>query len=180
MKLNIHLVYCIAIIMVVLSLSGCVGNDGIKGTMSGVNAAEIVSVEDAYGFEFLGQRELTGEEVSRQYVEVSGLVEGAEGLYQADGVDFYIHAMEFASDSEAEDFVGQYMATFKPLQSGERFTEESFNEHSATRISTSTTRNGKQVARYHYIWSNEHFVIVVGGNTADPADIMDLAEATGY
>ncbi|WP_407355371.1 hypothetical protein [Methanolobus sp. WCC5] len=166
--------------MVVLSLSGCVGNGEIKGTMSGVNAADLVSLEDASGFEFLGQRMLSAEDVSRQYVEVSGLVDGAEGFYQADGVDFYIHAMEFGSSSEAEDFVGQYKATFKPLSSGERFVEESFNGHGATRITTSTTFNGNPVARYHYIWSNEHFVIVVGGNSADPAYISSLAEATGY
>jgi hypothetical protein len=182
MKLNKQLlVSCsLAMIMIVLSLSGCIGNDEATGSMSEVNAVDIVSVEDASGFEFLGQRAMTGEEVGRQYVEISDLVDGAEGFYQADGVDFYIHAMEFGNSSAAEGFVEQYMDTFKPLSSGDRFIEETINEHAATRITTFTMSNGNQVARYKYIWNNEHFVIVVGGNSADPAVVGVLAEATGY
>jgi hypothetical protein len=181
MKLNKNLLVCstFVILMLTLSLSGCIGDGGRD--MSEVDAADIVVVEDASGFEYLGSRAMTVSDVSRQYVEVSDVAGAAEGLYQdANAVDYYIHAIELESSSAAESFVEQYKATFRPLSSGERFAEETFNDHGATRITTYTTSDGTQAARYKYIWSNENFVIVVGGNSVDPAAIRNLAEATGY
>ncbi|MDK2834815.1 MAG: hypothetical protein PWP63_1902 [Methanolobus sp.] len=182
MKLNRKLLVCstLAIMMLTLALSGCIGGNGGRD-MSGVDAADVVVVEDASGFEYLGSRAMTADEVSRQYVTVSDLTGAAEGLYQnASAVDYYIHAIELESSSAAENFVEQYKATFRPLSSGERFTEDSFNGHAATRINTYTTADGTQAARYKYIWSNENFVIVVGGNSANHESVRALAEATGY
>jgi len=182
MKLNRNLLVCsiFTIMMITLSLSGCIGgNDG--GEMSDVDAAGIVAVEDAPGFEYLGSRAMTASEISRQYVEMPDVEGAAEGLYQdTNAVDYYIHAVELEDSSAAEGFVEQYKATFTPLSTGERFAEESFNEHGATRITTYVTSGGTEAARYKYIWNNESFVIVVGGNSADPAAILNLAEATGY
>ena len=181
MKLNRNLlVYStLAIMILTLSLSGCIDSNG--GDMSGVDAADIVIVEDASGFEYLGSRAMTASDVSRQYVEVSDISDAAEGLYQdANAIDYYIHAIELERSSAAENFVEGYKATFRPLSSGERFAEETFNDHGATRITTYTTSDGTQAARYKYIWSNENFVIAVGGNSVDPAAIRNLAEATGY
>jgi hypothetical protein len=181
MKLNKNLLVCstFVVLMLTLSLSGCIGDGGRD--MSEVDAADIVVVEDASGFEYLGSRSMTVSDVSRQYVEVSGVTDAAEGLYQdANAVDYYIHAIELESSSAAKSFVEQYKVTFRPLSSGERFAEETFNDHGATRITTYTTADGTQTARYKYIWSNENFVIVVGGNSVDPAAIRNLAEATGY
>jgi hypothetical protein len=181
MELNRNLLVCsiFTIMMITLSLSGCIGGNG--GEMSDVDAADIVVVEEAPGFEYLGSRAMTVSEVSRQYVEMPDVADAAEGLYQdTNAVDYYIHAIELENSSAAEGFVEQYKTTFTPLSTGERFAEESFNEHGATRITTYVTSGGTKVARYKYIWSNENFVIVVGGNSANPAAILNLAEATGY
>ncbi|TGC06785.1 hypothetical protein CUN85_12560 [Methanolobus halotolerans] len=165
--------------MLTLSLSGCIDGDG-GNDMSEASATEIVVVEDASGYEYLGSRSMDVSDVSRQYVDVSD-ADAAEGLYQdANAVDYYIHAIELENSSEAEDFVERYKATFRPLNSGERFTEESFNDHEATRINTYTTSGATQTARYRYVWTSENFVMVVGGNSQDPEDIRTLAEATGY
>jgi hypothetical protein len=182
MKLNRNLLVCsiFTIMILTLALSGCIGGND-DGSMSEVKAIDIVVVEDATGFEYLGSRAMTASEVSREYVNVSDTTDAAEGLYQdTNAVDYYIHAIELESSSAAEDFIEQYKATFKPLSSGERFAEETLNDHEATRINTYTTSGGTQVARYKYIWSNESFVIVVGGNSADYESIRALAEATGY
>lgn len=169
----------LALMMIALSLSGCIdaSNDGSESEVNSTGAV----VENATGFEYLGSREMTASEVSREYVNVSNSTNAVEGFYQdANAVDYYVHVIELENNSAAEDFVEQYKATFKPLSSGGRFAEETINGHEATRITTYTISNGVQVARYKYIWTNESSVIVVGGNTAGSSSVRALAEATGY
>ena len=67
-----------------------------------------------------------------------------------------------------------------PLSRGSRFAEESFNGHSAVKITEYIRSGGKTVPRYSYIWSNENYVIIVSGNTTDSTLVRQLAEATGY
>jgi len=180
MKLNRKVLVCstLALMMLILALSGCI-NDSTDG--NGLDTTDIAVVENASGFEYLGSREMTSSEVSNEYVNVSGNVDAVEGFYQdRNSVDYYVHAIKLDSDSAAEDFVEQYKATFRPLSSGGRFSEETINEHEATRITTYVTSGGTQVARYKYIWTNESSVIVVGGNAASSSPVRALAEATGY
>lgn len=173
-----------ALIMMMLFVSGCTDEqvpDGGQEDISDMSAEELAVVEDLpEGYEYLGAPSLTVEEVQREYVNTSGIVAAAEGLYRSGSVDLYIEVIEMESPEMAEGFISEYRSGFKELASGTRFAEETFNDHSALRIKTYSTVGGEQVPRYTYIWSNDSFVFVVGGATEDYSMLLSLAESTGY
>lgn len=181
------LVATFVLLVLGLSLSGCVGNDDKGNTVNVVKdiskatSNDIAIVKTASGFEFLGHRELPVNDINSHLVEVSDIAGATEAFYQTkEGVDLNIQVIDMKDSSKAVDFVQRYRATFSPLSSGERFVEENINGHAATRILTSVTSSGSQVERYKYVWTNDRFVILVSGNSADPAKVRSLAEATGY
>ncbi|MDD4749515.1 MAG: hypothetical protein PHD26_06245, partial [Methanosarcinaceae archaeon] len=111
---------------------------------------------------------------------VSGILNGSKSLYKySNKTDFYVDVLECESGEAADALILAYKSSFKPLRVGDRFVEESFNGHFATKITTYITNGGEQVPRYTYIWKNENFVFVVRGNTENTALTMKLAEATG-
>ncbi|MDW7733682.1 MAG: hypothetical protein SCH66_14795 [Methanolobus sp.] len=184
-----------ALIIMMLFVSGCTDeqdpdsgqevnnttNTGVNADISGMSAEDLAVISDLpEGYEYIGSPSLTVEKVQKEYVNMSGIVAAAEGLYKAGDVDLYVDVIEMESPELAEEFVSEYMSGFKQLSSGTRFAEDSFNGHSVTVIKTYSTVGAKQVPRYTYIWSNENFVFVVGGATDDTSMPRTLAEATGY
>lgn len=133
-------------------------------------------------YEFLGVRDLSVEAVEKEYVSVTGMIGASEGLYMyMDSTDVYIDVIEMEDMTSAEGFIDEYRSGFKSLSVGEgRFTDVTFNDHSAVRILNYVTDDTSNVKRYTYIWNNGNFVFVVGGATDDYAVLSELAEATGY
>ncbi|WP_406655687.1 hypothetical protein V7O62_07830 [Methanolobus sp. ZRKC2] len=183
------------LIVLVLCVSGCTDeqtpesgqenanttNDGNSSDITEMSSEDLAVIADLpEGYEYLGSPSLTAEDVQEDYVNSSGVVAAAEGLYKVDSVDLYVDVIEFESPELAEEFVSDYISSFDELPSGTRFEEDSFNGHSVTRIKTYATVGGEDVARYTYVWSNENFVFVVGGATDDYSIVRTLAEATGY
>ncbi len=188
------LVLVSALIIMMLFVSGCtdeqnpdsgqennVTDVGENADITEMSAEDLATVDDLpESYEYLGAPTLTVEEVQREYVNSSGITDASEGFYKADSVDLYIDVIELESPEIAEEFVSEYRSGFRELASGTRFTEESFNDHSAVRIKTYSTVGGEDVPRYTYIWSNDRFVFVVGGATEDYTMLSTIAEATGY
>lgn len=184
-----------ALIIMMLFVSGCTDeqgpdggqevnnttNTGVDADISGMSAENLVAISDLPdGYEYIGSPSMTVEDVRNEYVNMSGIVAAAEGLYKSGDVDLYVDVIEMESPELAEEFVSEYMSGFKELPSGTRFAEDSFNGHSVTVIKTYSTIGAEQVPRYTYIWSNENFVFVVGGATSDTSLPRALAESTGY
>lgn len=180
-----------------IAFSGCVDNTpAVNGTDSDNPETKAISDEDAAGvstietlpagFEYVGTLPLSIDEIKSDYKaeNVSGILGGSEGLYKytnaSETTDLYIDAIEFEDAEDANSFISTYRASFKPLQSGSRFVEESFNGHSAVRITEYIRTGGADVPRYSYVWSNENYVLVVSGSTTDDTLVKQLAEATGY
>lgn len=191
MKKIIALISSLAVLMI--AFSGCVGEDkpAVNGTepnssgtstLSGQSAADMSQLKNPpAGFNFTGSFPLNETDVKSSYnVENSGLVAGSEGAYNSNKTDFYVDVLEFKDSEAAKNFIEKYKLTFTPLKEGSRFVEETFNGHSAVRITDYITSGGKSTPRYTYIWNNEKYVIAVFGNTADSAQVRQLAEATGY
>ena len=65
---------------------------------------------------------------------VSGIVGGSEGLYKHNESDFYVDVIELKDNEAANNLITAYKSSFPPLTEGSRFAEESFNGHSAVRI----------------------------------------------
>ncbi|MDY9926555.1 hypothetical protein [Methanosarcina sp.] len=193
MKKSIALISVFAVLMI--AFSGCVDNNppAVNGTDSDNPEPNAISDEDAAGistletlpagFEYIDTIQLSPDEVKSTYnaENVSGVLNVSEGIYKdSNETNYYIDVIELEDEEVANDFISAYKASFKPLSSGSRFTDESFNGHSAVKILNYITVGGKSVSRYTYIWSNENYVIVVFGNTAEEAPIRQLAEATRY
>jgi hypothetical protein len=193
MKKSIALISVFAVLMI--AFSGCVDNKtpSVNGTNSDNPKANIPSGEGAAGisklktlpagFAYFGNFSLSTSEIKSSYKaeNVSGILAGSEGLYKgSNNSDFYIDVIQFENTASANDFISAYKSSFAPLKEGSRFVEESFNGHSAVRITDYVTEAGKFVPRYSYIWNNEKYVLVVTGNTADNSTVRQLAEATGY
>ena len=146
---------------------------------SGVSTLETLPAE----FEYVITLPLTTEQIGIDYKaeNVSGILDGSEGVYTASNeTDYYIDAIKLENKEAADNFITAYKSSFPPLQNVSRFTDESFNGHSAVKITDYTTFGGKTVPRYTYIWSNENYVIVVFGNTDEESPVKQLAMATGY
>jgi hypothetical protein len=193
MKKSIALISVFAVLMI--AFSGCVDNNtpAANGTDSDNPETNAISDEDAAGvstletlpagFEYVDTISLSTDEIKSNYEaeNVSGILTGSEGIYRdSNKTDYYIDVIELEDEEAANNFVTAYKSSFTPLSSGSRFTDESFNGHSAVKVLDYITSGGKSVSRYTYIWSNENYVIAVFGNTAEEAPIRQLAEATGY
>jgi hypothetical protein len=193
MKKSIALISVFAVLMI--AFSGCVDNNtpAVNGTDSDNPETNAISDEDAAGvstletlpagFEYVDTISLSTDEIKSNYEaeNVSGILTGSEGIYRdSNKTDYYIDVIELEDEEAANNFVTAYKSSFTPLSSGSRFTDESFNGHSAVKVLDYITSGGKSISRYTYIWSNENYVIVVFGNTAEEAPIRQLAEATGY
>ncbi|AKB13031.1 MAG: hypothetical protein ACHQXK_02660 [Methanosarcina thermophila] len=182
-------------VALMIAFSGCVGDNnsaddnrtGQDNPGTGVSpdgtAADISEIENLpAGFEYIGSLPLNETDIKNDYnaENVSGIIGGSEGMYKYNGSDFYLDVIELEDAEAANNLISAYKSSFPPLQNGSRFVEESFNGHSAVRITDYITSGGKSVPRYSYIWSNENYVLVVFGNTADSTQVRQLAEATGY
>lgn len=193
MKKSIALISVFAVLMI--AFSGCVDNNppAVNGTDSDNPEPNAISDEDTAGistletlpagFEYIDTIQLSPDEVKSTYKaeNVSGVLNVSEGIYKdSNETNYYIDVIELEDEEVANNFISAYKASFKPLNSGSRFTDESFNGHSAVKILNYITVGGKSVSRYTYIWNNENYVIVVFGNTAEEAPIRQLAEATRY
>lgn len=192
MKKSIALISVFAVLMI--AFSGCVDNNpAVNGTDSDNPGTNSISDEDAAGvstlenlpagFEYIDTIPLSTDEIKSTYEaeNVTGILAGSEGIYRdSNQTDYYIDAIELQDEEAANNLINAYKSSFPPLSSGSRFTDVSFNGHSAVEILDYITVGGKSVSRYSYIWSNENYVIVVFGNTAEEAPIRQLAEATGY
>lgn len=193
MKKNIALISVLAVLMI--AFSGCVSNNTPKanGTgsdnpkanaISGENVSEISKIKNLpAGFEYVGNLSLSADEIKTNYraSNVSGILGGSEGLYKgSNNSDFYVDVIQFENKEAANNLISAYKSSFTPLNNVSRFAEESFNGHSATRITDFNVEAGKTVPRYYYIWNNENYVLAVSGSTADISLVRQLAEATGY
>lgn len=197
MKKNIALISVFAVLMI--AFSGCVGNNtpAANGTgsdnpktnvTSGENASEMSKIKTLpAGFEYVGSLSLSTDEIKTNYKaeNVSGILGGSEGLYKgsnnsSNNSDFYVDVIQLENKEAANNFISAYKSSFPPLNGSSRFAEESFNGHSATRITDYITEAAKSVPRYYYVWNNENYVLVVSGSTSDNSPVRQLAEATGY
>ena len=193
MKKSIALISVFTILMV--ALSGCMGSNtpAANGTNSNNPKANVISGEDAVGmnkiknlptgFEYVGNLSLSTGNLKSNYKakNVSGIFGGSEGLYKgSNNSDFYLDVIQFENTEAAKNFILMYKSSFTPLKEGSRFVEDSFNGHSAVRITDYVTDAGKSVPRYSYIWNNENYVLVVSGSIVDCSIVRQLAEATRY
>ncbi|WP_440945701.1 hypothetical protein ACSAZL_16570 [Methanosarcina sp. T3] len=193
MKKSIALISVFAVLMI--AFSGCVDNNSpaVNGTDSATPETNAISEEDVAGistletlpagFEYVDTVLLSTDEIKSDYnaENVSGVLNVSEGIYKdSNETNYYVDVIELEDEDAANNFIDAYKASFPPLSNGSRFTDVSFNGHSAVIITDYMTSGGKTVPRYTYIWSNENYVIVVFGNTAEEASIRQLAEATGY
>lgn len=192
MKKSIALISVFAVLMI--AFSGCVDNTpAVNGTDSDNPETNPISDDDAAGvstienlpagFEYVDTISFSIDEIKSNYEaeNVTGILTGSEGIYRdSNSTDYYVDAIELEDEEAANNLIDAYKSSFPPLSSGSRFTDVSFNGHSAVKITDYITSGGETVPRYSYIWSNENYVIVVFGNTAEEAPIKQLAEATGY
>lgn len=192
MKKSIALVSVFAVLMI--AFSGCVGNNpAVNGTDTDNPETNSISDEDAAGistletlpagFEYVDTIPLRTDETKNDYKaeNVSGILNVTEGIYKdSNKTEYHIDVIELEDEAAANNFITTYKASFPPLSDGSRFTDVSFNGHSAVKITEYVTDGGKTVPRYSYLWSRENYVIRVFGNTAEEAPIKQLAEATGY
>ena len=182
MNKKIMLIFSLTVLAIVMS--GCVDPNDTPETTTGneeLTAANLIVVNNIpSGFEYLGAPPTSVDDIKNEFVDVTGIVDAAEGIYQdADSVELRITVVELEDNTAADEFVNEYKLSLPPLARGTQFVEESFNDHFATRIMDYTTVGGEQVPRYAYLWSNDNFVFVVNGNTDDYTLTRALAEATG-
>ena len=183
MNKKIMLIFSLTVLAILMS--GCIDDstDTPEATTGNeeLTAANLIVVQNIpSGFEYLGAPPRSVDDIKSEYVDVAGIVDAAEGIYQdAGSVDFHITVVELDDSDAAGNFANQYKLSIPPLARGTQFVEESFNDHFATRIMDYTTVGGEQVARYSYLWSNDNFVFIVNGNTEDFTQTRALAEATG-
>ena len=182
--MNKKIMLLLSLTVLVILMSGCVDPNDTPETTTGneeLTAANLIVVKNIpAGFEYLGAPSTSVDDIKSEYVDVAGIVDAAEGIYQdADSIEMRITVVEFEDSTVADEFVNQYKLSLPPLARGTQFVEESFNDHFATRIMDYTKMGGEQVPRYAYLWSNDNFVFIVNGNTADYTLTRALAEATG-
>ena len=173
-----------ALVIAMVAVSGCTDEDTPDVEEIGeLTVTDMVTLDEIpEGFEFLGVREISVDDVQAEYANVSGVVGATDGIYRNgdDQVEIHIVAIECTDADVAEELLLQYKSSFKPLARGDRFVEQSFNGHFATRILEYTTFDSEQVERYSYIWSNDGIVFDVSGSTSDETLTRFFAEATGF
>jgi hypothetical protein len=176
------IVLLLSFFLMLLAVSGCIDSDTGGEETGDMNVSDMVVIDDIpAGFEYLGERGLSAEDVLDGCCNDSGFVEACQGIYKSADFDVTITAVETASQEDAEALVSGYKATFNSLASGgDRFVEESVNDHPVTRIIWYVTSNGDDAERYTYVWSNGSHVFQIRGATSDPLVLKEFAEATGY
>ena len=175
---NILLLLLITLVM--LAVSGCT-DPGVGEEETEINVSNMVVLEEIpTGFEYLGVRELSMDKVLDGCCNESDFVEASQGIYKGNDFDVSVTTIETPSEDGAENLVNSYKATFPPLAIGNRFVEESINDHFATRIVWYVTEKGTSVERYAYVWNNGSYVFQIRGATSDPLVLKEFAEATGY
>lgn len=176
------IVLLLSISLVMLAISGCTDqNAGKEEEIGEINVSDMVSIDDIpLGFDYLGARELSADNVLDGCCNESEFVEAYQGIYKSMNFDVLVTAVEMPSESDAENLVSGYKATFQPMANGNRFVEESFNDHFATRVLWYVTENGNNAERYAYVWNNGKYVFQIRGATSDPLVLKEFAEATGY
>jgi hypothetical protein len=171
------------------SVANGTGSDISKANViSGENASEVSKIKNLpSGFEYVGSFSLSTNEIKSNYKaeNVSGVLGGYEGLYKgsnnsSNNSDYYVDVIQFENKEAASNFISAYKSSFQPLNGSSPFVEESFNGHTATRITDYITEAGQTVPRYYYVWNSENYVLVVSGSTADNSLVKQLAEATGF
>lgn len=189
MKKMIALISALAVL--IIAFSGCVGDNNpavneTESNNSGANAISDLNLSEINvpaNFSYYATFPLTKNEIKSDYgaENVSGILEGSEGCYSdSNKTDYYIDVIKLEDQEAANNFITAYKSSFPPLNNISRFTDESFNGHSAVKITDYVTSGENTVPRYSYIWNNENYVIVVFGNTDDESLVKQLAEATGY
>ena len=185
MKKQLSLVLIFVVLF--MGFSGCIFKGNENTTPSSGQVAPVKSVSELValnsvpsGFEYLGNKSLTADDVSNDYAEAENVVEAVEGIYKNSSLDYYVAAIKFSDAASAESFITNYKGTFKVLQNNETFQQVEFNGHAATRALSYSTVGGQQVERYKYFWNAESIVLIIEGNSADPAVGLDFATATGY
>ena len=179
MNKKVMLIFSLTVLAI--TMSGCIDpND----TLETLTAADLIVVQNIpTGFEYLGAppESKTLPEVKLKYIETSDSIIGArEGFYRDSGnEDTYIMVIECTTPDVAESLVNEHRSQFNSLAVGQRFMEDQFNGHSVVRIMDYRLFDSEQVPSYSYVWSNEKFVFIVKGNTADYTLTRALAEATG-
>jgi len=190
MKKMVVLISALAVL--IIAFSGCVGDNkpAVNGTDSETSGANAISdlnlseINVPANFSYDVTLPLATNEIKSNYKaeSVSGILEGSEGCYNdSNKTDYYIDVIKLEDKEATNNFITTYKSSFPPLNNNaSRFMDESFNGHSAVKITNYITYGGKTIPRYSYIWNNGNYVIVVYGNTADDSLVKRLAEATGY
>lgn len=186
MKKQLGLVLIFVVLF--MGFSGCIfkGNENTTTPSSGQVApvksvSELVTLNSVpSGFEYLGNKSLTADDVSNDYAKAENVVEAVEGIYKNETLDYYVAAIKFSDAASAESFIMNYKGAFKVLQNNETFQQVELNGHAATRALSYSTVGGQQVPRYKYFWNAESIVVIIEGNSDDPAVGLDFATATGY
>ena len=165
----------------VLIGSGCLGSDN-GSELEGMSPADLVVIENPpHDMVYLGSPDVSAESIADSYVDVNGIVEAARGIYQnGDNLEVQLTVVEMEDRRSAENFVDEYKATYPELRNIDRFTEETINDQTVTRINKSTLTGGERVERFVYVWNNHNFVILVEGNTDDHTVLRDFSKSTGY
>ena len=186
MNKKVMLIFSLTILAITITISGsgCIDPNDASGTTEVLITADLIVVQDIpTGFEYLGAlpESETLPEVKSKYVETSdSIISAREGFYRDSGNDdTSIMVIECTTSDAAESLVTEHKSQFKSLMVGQRFVEDQFNEHSVVRITDYRLFDSEQVPSYSYVWSNEKFVFIVKGNTADYILTRTLAEATG-
>jgi len=172
----------LSVFLIMLAVSGCTDpNAGEEEEIGEVNVSNMVVVENIPpGFEYLGARELSSDKVLDGGCNDSEFVDAYQSIYKGPDFDILVTAVETPSEDDAENLLSSYKATFPAMANGNRFVEESINDHFATRIVWYVTENGQNVERYAYVWNNGKYVFQIRGATSDPLILKEFAEATGY
>ena len=185
MKKQLSLVLIFVVLF--MGFSGCIfkGNDNTTPSSGQVtpekSVYELVALNNIpSGFEYLGNKSLTADDVNNDYTKAENVVEAAEGIYKNTTLDYYVAAIKFSDATSAESFITNYKGTFKVLQNNETFQQVEFNGHEATRALSHSTVGGTQVPRYKYFWNTESIVFIIEGNSDDSTVGLDFATATGY
>ncbi|MBP2029878.1 hypothetical protein J2755_000812 [Methanohalophilus levihalophilus] len=167
--------------LVMLAISGCTDPNAGEDETGEMTVSDMVVLEEIpAGFEYLGARELSADKVLDGCCNESHFVEAHQGIYESEEFDVLITVIEASSENEAENLVNTYKATFPPMTMGNRFIEQSINNHFVTRIVWYVTENGADAERYAYVWNSDNFVFHIRGATSDPSTLKEFAEATGY
>lgn len=185
MKKQLGLVLIFVVLF--MGFSGCVFKGDDNSTIPSSSQVPAKSVSELVvlnnipsDFEYLGNKSLTADSISKNFVKTENVAEAAEGIYKNETLDYYITAIKFSDTKSAEFFLTNYKDTFKAIKNNDTFQIVKFNGHEATRALSHSTVGSKEVSRYKYFWNNGDQVFIIAGNSNDSSVGLDFAMATGY